>query len=86
MTSALQLSAALRGVPGFLGVFSSDTLPTAFLPGQSLVANYDPAHKPGSHWVAMKRAPSGEGQWFDSFGPPPDAENNILHDRTSFGQ
>ena len=34
----------------------------------------------------MKRAPDGSGLYFDSFGLAPDAEDNILHDRTRFGQ
>jgi len=86
MTSATQLKEAAQGAPGFLGVFSSDNLPDRFEPGESLIANYDAKDRPGSHWVAMERAPDGSGLYFDSFGLPPDAEDNILHDRTAFGQ
>jgi len=86
MTSATQLKEAAQGAPGFLGVFSSDNLPTRFEPGESLIANYDAKDRPGSHWIAMKRAPDGSGLYFDSFGLPPDAEDSILHDRTAFGK
>ena len=86
MTSATQLKEAAQGAPGFLGVFSSDNLPTRFEPGESLIANYDAKDRPGSHWIAMKRVPDGSGLYFDSFGLAPDAEDNILHDRTTFGK
>jgi len=84
MTSASQLTSVLKNVGGFRGVFSSDTLPDTFRPGESLVTNYDPSDKPGSHWVAMRHAKDGAGVYFDSFGLPPDAEDNILHDQTRF--
>ena len=86
MTSATQLKEAAQGAPGFLGVFSSDNLPDRFEPGESLIANYDAKDRPGSHWIAMKRAPDGSGLYFDSFGLPPDAEDSILRDNTTFGQ
>ena len=85
MTSSVQLTDALRNVKGFRGVFASDTLPDTFRPGESLIVNYDPLGRPGSHWVAMKHAPSGEGLYFDSFGQPPDSEDIILHDQTHLG-
>jgi len=84
MTSATQLETALRGVKGFRGVFASDDLPDAFRPGESLISNYDPEGGPGSHWVAMRHAEDGTGEFFDSFGMPPDADDNILHDATHF--
>lgn len=49
-----------------------------------LIANSDPSDKPGSHWVAIKHTHSGEDLWFDSFGMPHDAEDNILHEQPHF--
>lgn len=86
MTSSKDLRKALKGLTGFRGVFSSDMLPGTFRPGECLIANYDPSGKPGSHWIAMMLKPGGEALYFDSFGMKPDAEDNILHDRTRFGE
>jgi len=85
MTSSVQLTGALRHVKGFRGVFASDTLPDTIRPGESLIVNYDPEGRPGSHWVGMFHAPTGEGLYFDSFGQPPDADDLILHDKTHLG-
>ena len=55
----------------FCGVFASDKLPQAietYLCG--FVANTDPSHEPGTHWVAFYFA-SKEGEFFDSYGYPP---------------
>ena len=53
----------------FQGVFSSDTLP--FHP-RLLISNTDPSYKPGTHWIAIYVDGSGCGEYFDSFGRPPD--------------
>ena len=55
----------------FLGVYSRDNLPSD-LPGDPrlLVCNTDPRGKEGSHWISMFLGPRGE--YFDSFGRPPD--------------
>lgn len=84
MTSSSELAAVLRGVKGFRGVFASDTLPYTLRRGESVVVNFDPADRPGSHWVAMLHAKDGSGLYFDSFGQEPDAEDGILGDRTHF--
>jgi len=83
MTTSSQLDDALKDVRGYLGSFPSDQLPGTLKVGESLIANYDPEGKPGSHWVAARNDPHMV-TWFDSFAYPPDAVDNILHDKTSF--
>lgn len=56
--------------PGFLGVFSKDTLPEDE-PHGTMVVNTDPESEPGTHWIAMN-VEKGRGEYFDSFGRPPE--------------
>lgn len=75
-----------RHIPGFLGVFASDQLPDISRAGQGcLVANYDPSHMPGSHWIGMCFY-DGTGYYFDSYGFGPDMDDRILRDKTYFGE
>lgn len=53
----------------FQGVFSSDTLPKN---PRLLICNTDPSHRPGRHWIAIYVDRHGRGEFFDSFGQPPD--------------
>jgi hypothetical protein len=53
---------------GFQGVYSSDTLPPT---PRLLVCNTDPKWKPGEHWIAIYVDKNGRGEYFDSFGMPP---------------
>ena len=53
----------------FDGVFRADTLLENL---RLLVANTDPAHSPGRHWVCMY-VDDGYGEYFDSFGMLPTA-------------
>lgn len=56
--------------PLFLGVFSSDNLPTN--PRGVLISNTDPSHLPGTHWVVIYVDEDGKrGEYFDSFGMQP---------------
>ena len=58
--------------PVFGGVYPGDKLPARLHPGKRLyIANTDPAHKPGQHWVAFYFDPSGICSYFDSYGLPP---------------
>lgn len=54
------------------GVYSADKLPKAIknLP-TAFVANTDPSHKPGQHWIAVYISEDGNGEYFDSYGQPP---------------
>lgn len=49
----------------FDGVFSADQIPSKF---RSIIANLDDSDEPGSHWVAIARAPCGRYLVYDSFG------------------
>ena len=54
------------------GVFPSDGLPTyRFKRPRFLIANTDPHHKPGRHWVAFYFPKKGPAEFFDSAGQPP---------------
>jgi hypothetical protein len=53
----------------FQGVFSSDTLPDS---PRLLVCNTDPSTQAGQHWIAIYVDKNGHGEYFDSFGRPPD--------------
>jgi|SRR5271170_199492 len=73
-----QISRALRSDPYaaecFEGVFASDKLPKKLqLYPASVVANTDPAHKPGTHWIAYYFDDQGHLDYFDSYGLPPTA-------------
>ena len=59
-----------RHVHEFDGVFSIDNLPPKDNP-KLLVANTDPSHQPGEHWIAISVDRNGDGKYFDSFGRPP---------------
>jgi len=59
--------------PMFLGVFPCDRLPTRFKVPALLVCNTDPHDAPGEHWVVLYVENSSYGEFFDSFGRPPDA-------------
>ena len=37
-----------------------------------LVCNTDPHHRPGEHWAVLYIGRNGRGEYFDSFGRPPD--------------
>ena len=58
---------ALKHVRDFDGVFAADELPDK---PRLLVANTDPASRPGRHWVCIC-VENGRGEYFDSFGRPP---------------
>jgi len=51
----------------FDGVYSSDELSQQRSP-KLLVANTNPADRPGEHWIAMSVDERGNRQYFDSFG------------------
>lgn len=51
-----------------MGIFFSDQLPMFLAPGTGLIANTDPAHLPGRHWVAFYLNQQNELECFDFFG------------------
>lgn len=58
----------------FVGVFACDRLPTwSNSDGPILmICNTDPHDKPGKHWIAIYIENSSYGEYFDSFGRPPE--------------
>ena len=56
-----------------LGVFPCDRLHKRFKTPELLVCNTDPHYAPGEHWVVLYVENSSYGEYFDSFGRPPDA-------------
>jgi len=71
-----EIRRVLRILPQFDDVYSSDTLPPR--PHGLLVCNLDPAHCPGTHWVAIY-IDGDYGEYFDSIGrTPPDSIRNYL--------
>lgn len=59
-----QLRHRLKGVK----VCASDNLPKS---ARFVIANNDPSHLPGSHWVCMHIPRRGPAEYFDSTGHPP---------------
>lgn len=55
----------------FVGVFACDRLPERISEPALLVCNTDPHDRPGQHWVVLYVENSSYGEYFDSFGRPP---------------
>ena len=71
IVSALKSDPIARKI--FCGVFPSDLLPKVldtFPCG--FVANTDPSNEAGKHWVVFYFQSEWEGEFFDSYGKPPD--------------
>lgn len=70
-----QIDISIRNYPStkgrFLGVFSSDQIPTKLSADTCFVANTDPKDRPGKHWVAFYISPIKRVYYFDAFGLPP---------------
>ena len=72
-----QLRRRLKGVK----VCASDELPPR---GRFVVANTDPSHQPGSHWVCIYVPTRAPAEYFDSTGhPPPPVFEDYLTRRSS---
>ena len=75
--NTLQIKQALESnrftKKNFCGVFAADELPKSldtFPCG--FIANTDPSTKPGTHWVAFYFPSHEKGEFFDSYGHPPE--------------
>ena len=55
----------------FMGVFPSNHLPHPSREG-IFVVNTDACNRPGEHWICIFVGLDGKGEFFDSFGRPPD--------------
>ena len=56
----------------FYGVYAEDQLPEVDNRPLAIIVNTDPAHLDGTHWVAIYLTKGRPGEFFDSFGNPPD--------------
>lgn len=54
-----------------VGVFPCNKLPSKIKKPAFIVANTDPANRPGEHWVAFYFPTKGNAEFFDSFGQAP---------------
>ena len=74
--NSLQLERALERNPytkkTFRGVFAADELPDLDTFPCGFVANTDPHTEPGTHWVAFYFPSRDKGEFFDSYGYPPE--------------
>ena len=80
LESLLQKDAKCKAM--ILGVFACDRLPKTFDKSKPalLVCNTDPHDKPGEHWVVLYIENPSYGEYFDSFGEPPNAPfRTFLH-------
>jgi hypothetical protein len=66
-----QIERLLTYIPNFQGVFSADKLP---MNPYLFVANTDISTKAGEHWVGIFVNKNRQGEYFDSFGRPPNEE------------
>lgn len=55
----------------FKGVFPCNQLPRKIKKPACIIANTDPAHKSGTHWVAFYFPRKGPAEYFDSYGKYP---------------
>ena len=52
----------------YRGIYSCDLLPDTVVRPSVIVANTNPASRPGQHWICMFFDEDGHGEFFDSFG------------------
>lgn len=70
-----QLEYVMNKVPRakFCGVFAENNLPrTLDVYPCGFIANTDPKDQPGQHWVAFYFPSVQKGEFFDSYGHPPE--------------
>ena len=61
-------------IRSFSGVYACDNLPNKFEYPNSLIANTKPSNHTGEHWIAIYVNKQGYGDFFDSYGRPPQRE------------
>lgn len=71
----LQLLHLFSGNTAFLGVYPCDLLPQRHISKRpfGLIVNTHPHTLPGEHWLALYFPSPGYGEFFDSYGRPPDS-------------
>ena len=65
----------------FCGVFPSDKLPqTVDKYPCGFIVNTDPSNKPGTHWLGFYFPSKHHGEFFDSYGHPPEYYHKSFKD------
>lgn len=62
-------------------VYAANRLPIRIQKPTLLVSNLDSDTQPGSHWVAIHIDDSSVGQYFDTYGRPPEGFQRTFLDR-----
>lgn len=62
----------------FVGIFPSDQLPEIKQFPSILIANVDSSTQPGSHWVAFYFTRDKKGEFYDSYGNPPQEYKEVF--------
>jgi hypothetical protein len=78
-----EINRILRNICGetFIGVYAKDQLPPITARPALLIANTDPAHQPGTHWIAMYFSTDGTGELFDPLALPIDTNFKNFMDK-----
>lgn len=66
-----EINNSLKHIKIFKGTFARDKIPEYVTVPAALVINTDFSSSPGSHSVAIFIQENGEGEYYDSFGVPP---------------
>lgn len=62
-------------------VYAANRLPIYTGIPAYIISNLDSDNKPGSHWIAMHIDANGFGQYFDSYGRPPQGYHRMFLER-----
>lgn len=57
----------------YYGVCAEDELPHVLARPLALIVNTDPSSRDGTHWTSLYIHRDGKGEFFDSYGRPPDS-------------
>lgn len=72
--NSLQIESALKTLRVNTKVYAANRLPRTLSTPCAIVINTDPDTKPGSHWIAIFIDKFKNGEFFDSYGFPPQVE------------
>lgn len=81
--NSLQLAEALQSLPLNTMVYAANRLPNSLPTPCGLIVNTDPDYKAGSHWIGIYIDKFRTGEYFDSFGFPPNVDSHLKFLRSS---